>query len=219
MASILCWPTVAKHMVCPGLWLIYSFTLLEKNWFSLSQKLSIVKNFLMRVWLCVHFYFSVLRFCPVWVCSSLVYAISVSVSSSGLQHQRIWKMPFFFLSYQPPLTLKLFLPSLPQGSQSLELESFNEDNPFTSESFAFFMLFPVLTTIDCNKKLLWWGFSDALIHGYRNMYLVIVSLLCSPCRRIVVGFPIWPIGHDLSSVRLLAPLTTSCMHVISWNGP
>lgn len=188
--------------------LIHSF---GKNWFSLSQKLSIVKNFLMRVWLCVHFYFSVLRFCPVWVClfKSCVCCLGLSKFLWASAPAYLENAFFFFL----------FLPSLPQGSQSLGLESFNEDNPFTSESFAFFMLFPVLTTIDCNKKLLWWGFSDALIHGYRNMYLVIVSLLCSPCRRIVVGFPIWPIGHDLASVRLLAPLTRSCMHVISWNGP
>lgn len=172
------------------------------------------------MWLCAHFSFSVLRFCPVWVCSSLVYAISVSVSSSGLQPQRIWKMLFLW-SYQPLLALNFFCPFSHKDLRALDGRALMKTHlPLSlSLSSCFQLWVSVLTTIYCKKKRVWWGFSDALIHGYRNMYLGVVSLLCSLCRRIVVGFPIWPISHDLSSVRLLAPLTRSYLRVISWNGP
>lgn len=111
--------------------LIHSF---EENWFSLSQKLVEQCDFApTSLSLCCDF----VRFEFVQVLCTLSRSqwvpLGFSTSVSG--------KCYFFLSYQPPLALKLFLPAVPQGSQSLELEGFNEDNPFTSESFAFFMLF------------------------------------------------------------------------------
>lgn len=196
--------------------LIHSF---GKNWFSLSQKLSIVKNFLMRG----------VTLCPLlFLCAAILSGLSLfksCVCYLGLS-EFLWasapaylENAFFFWVTNLLWLLNFFCPLSHKDLRALNWRALMKTTHLPLSPSLSSCCSSVLTTVDCNKKLLWWGFSDALIHGYRNMYLVVVSLLCSPCRRIVVDFPIWPIGHDLSSVRLLAPLTRSCMHVISWNKP
>lgn len=211
MVSILCWPSVPKHMACPGLWFTYSFTLLKKIDFpSTRQKLVERCDFVPTS----------LSLCCDFVWFEFVQVLCTLSRSQwvplGFKHQRIWKMLFFFLSYQPPLALKLFLPAVPQGSQSLELEGFSEDNPFTSESFAFFMLFICdnyrwLQQESSLVRIQWCTNTRLQKYVFSGCFIAMLTLQKN-CSR-------FPIGHDLSSVRLLAPLTRSCMHVISWNGP
>lgn len=190
--------------------LIHSF---EENWFSLSQKLVERCDFVpTSLSLCCDF----VRFEFVQVLCTLSRSqwvpLGFSTSVSG-------KCYFFFWVTNLLWLLNFFCPLSRKDLRALNWRALMKTTHLPLSLSLSSCCSSVITTVDCKKKLLWWGFSDALIHGYRNMYLVVVSLLCSLCRRIVVGFPIWPIGHDLSSVRLLAPLARSCMHVISWNGP
>lgn len=206
MVSILCWPTVPEHMACPDLWLVHSFTLLKKLIFPLPEAIN-CKELLdegcdfvpTSLFLCCDFvrFEFVQVLCMLsqsqWVLLGFSPSVSEKCYFSGVTNL-CWLLIFLWpLSHKDLRALNgRALMKTAHLPLSLSLSS------------CFQLWVSVLTTIYCKKKLVWWGFSDALIHGYRNMYLVVVSLLCSLCRRIVVGFPVWPISHDLSSVRLLA---------------
>lgn len=57
---------------------------------------------------------------------------------------------------------------------------------------------PVLLSIHCKKKLLWWGLHSVIIYKYSNMPLGVIWLLCSFSRIIVLAFPLGPTTYVVS---------------------
>lgn len=123
MESVLCLYTTPKHKTFPVMWLTYPILL---HWQRLISPLPTGINCKQLLSLCWHFVcfvpiFSVLAFCL--LCSDLLCAVSVSLSSYVYQFSSVWKM-LFPCSHLQHLTLIIFLPSVPSRSLSLERNGF-----------------------------------------------------------------------------------------------
>lgn len=63
----------------------------------------------------------------------------------------------------------------------------------TSVSYSLHWLWVLVLAAACSKKLLWWGFSDALVYSSKSLRVVL--LLCPFSLIIVIGFPLGPLSH------------------------
>lgn len=89
MKSILCWLTTASmKAVLECGW----YT--GENWLFLSQQISIISSFLVRGRTCVHFLYSALGFCLVWICEDVTHAVTASIRSYVHLSCCVWKRLF-----------------------------------------------------------------------------------------------------------------------------